>query len=123
MIATMISRLLAVSAYRKVFAVLLVGCVAGFVLGQAAHQPSARGIAAAITSPARTASVIAGALGKPVVAPPPIVVALGGPRTHPGGNAGDHSQPHPMPLGWPGKKHHPPKDGAPTVAIPAPHDD
>lgn len=115
MITTMISRLLAASAYRKVIAVLLAGCVAGFVLGQAAHQPQARGIAAAVTSPARTASVIAGALGTPVVAPPPVIVPLSAPRPHAddSGNHGhvrdadphNHVLPRAMPLGKPGHGH------------------
>lgn len=115
MITSMISRLLATSAYRKVVAVLIAGCAAGFVLGQAAHQAPSRGIAAAVTNPARTAAVIAGALGKPVVAPPPVIVPLSAPRTH-SGDGGDHGRhghvrdadphnhvlPRIMPLGQPG---------------------
>ncbi len=89
MIASMISRLLATSAYHKVVAVLLAVCVAGFVLGQSARQPHAHSVAAAVTNPAKTASLIAGSLGKPSVASSPIIVALGAPRSRSGHDHGD----------------------------------
>lgn len=142
MIPSILARLGGASVYRKVIAVLLAGCVAGFVLGQAAgHQP--RRVAATVTNPARTASMIAGALGTPVVAPPHIVVPLsaqhghqgdgadkhGGDKHHADGNG--HDAPHAMPLPNPhhggnhdgdhGGDHH--NGGAPMPPVPAPEDD
>ena len=76
MIVSILARLLAASAYRKVTAVLLAGCVAGFVLGQAAHQPTPHTVTPAVSSPARSVAAIAGSLGAPVVAPAHITVPL-----------------------------------------------
>lgn len=133
MIPSLFAWLGGASAYRKVVAVLLAGSVAGFVLGQAAgHQPHR--VAATVTNPARTASMIAGALGTPVVAPPHIVVPLstrhghqgdgggkhGGDKHHADGNGHDvpHGMPFPMP--GPGGDHH--QDGAPMPPVPGTED-
>lgn len=129
MIPSILARLSGASAFRKVVAVLLAGCAAGFVLGQAAgHQPHR--VVATLTSPARTAAAISGALSTPVVAPPHSVVSLSAPgarqgEKHGGEHQGDdghdgdgHDVPHAMPLPNPhhGGDHH--KDGVtmPPVA-------
>ncbi|HEX6797011.1 MAG TPA: hypothetical protein VF116_04765 [Ktedonobacterales bacterium] len=134
MILSILARLSGASAYRKVVAVLLAGCAAGFVLGQAAgHQP--RRVAATLTNPARTAAAITGALSTPVVAPSHIVVSLSAPGARQGekhggehngddGHDGDgHDVPHAMPLPNPyhGGDHH--KDGAPMPPVPASEDE
>ncbi|HKS70939.1 MAG TPA: hypothetical protein VJQ45_10985 [Ktedonobacterales bacterium] len=141
MIPSIFAPLSGASAYRKVVAVLLAGCVAAFVLGQAAgHQPHR---AAAVTSPVRAASMVAGALGTPVVAPPHIVVPLSAPRAHQGDNHGGkhhgddghdgdgHDVPRVMPFPNPhhsgnhsgdqGGDHH--KDGAPMPPVPGSEDE
>lgn len=123
MIPSMIARLRSLSGYRRIVAVLLAGCVASFVLGQAAgHQP--RSVAASVTSPSRTASVIAGALGTPAVAPPHIVVPTSMSHGHQDGNDhGGHDGngqivPRAIPLpkpGYPGDHH---KGGSPMPPVP-----
>jgi hypothetical protein len=120
MIVSLSSWLLGMAAYRKVIALLLAGCVAGLALGQAAHQQP-RTIPATFAAPARTVSVIAGALGTPVIAPPRVVPRPG--KGKDGGDHGDqprdanpfnHTLPGARPLGQPVKKGHPPKGKSPS---------
>lgn len=128
MLTTLIARIRGASAYRRLVAVLLAGCVLSFVLGQAAgHQP--RPVVAAVTSPAQTVAVIAGSLSTPMAAPPHIVVPLSvtAPHAHHDGD-GDNESQHTCGLGllpawpwsqhcdWPSGPHH--NKGGPMPPIP-----